>query len=244
MCTEIIEYSSPDEIAVCNLASIALNRFVDKNTRTYNFAKLKEVAKVITRNLNKIIDINFYPVPQTERSNKRHRPIGIGVQGLADAFILMRLPFESPEAKKLNIQIFETIYYGALEASCELAEKLGPYETYKGCPVSKGVLQHEMWGKTPTDLWDWAELKEKIAKHGIRNSLLMAPMPTASTAQILGNNESIEPYTSNIYSRRVLSGEFQVSYCPNKYHISQLTFRSLTTIFCVTSPKEVFGTIS
>ncbi|CAK9253189.1 unnamed protein product, partial [Sphagnum jensenii] len=207
--TEIIEYSSKDEIAVCNLASIALNRFVDKKTRTYDFLKLKEVSKVITRNLNKIIDINYYPVPQTERSNKRHRPIGIGVQGLADTFILMRQPFESPEAKRLNIQIFETIYFGALEASCELAQQLGPYETYEGSPVSKGILQYDMWNKTPTDLWNWKELKEKIAKYGVRNSLLLAPMPTASIAQILGNNESIEPYTSNIYSRRVLSGEFQ-----------------------------------
>lgn len=224
LCTEVIEYSSPDEIAVCNLASIALNRFIDKNTRTYNFAKLKDVAKVVTRNLNKIIDVNFYPVPQTERSNMRHRPIGIGVQGLADTFILMRYPFESPEAKRLNIQIFETIYYGALEASCELAEKLGPYQTYEGSPVSKGILQYDMWGKTPTDLWNWAELKEKIAKHGIRNSLLMAPMPTASTAQILGNNESIEPYTSNIYSRRVLSGEFQVV---NHHLLRDLTERGL-----------------
>ncbi len=208
--TEIIEYSSKDEIAVCNLASIALNRFVDKKTRTYDFLKLKEVSKVITRNLNKTIDINYYPVPQTERSNKRHRPIGIGVQGLADTFILMRQPFESPEAKRLNIQIFETIYFGALEASCELAQQLGPYETYEGSPVSKGILQYDMWNKTPTDLWNWKELKEKIAKYGVRNSLLLAPMPTASIAQILGNNESIEPYTSNIYSRRFLSGEFQV----------------------------------
>ena len=210
LCTEIVEYSSPDEIAVCNLASIALNRFVNKKERSYDFAKLKEVAKVITKNLNKIIDLNYYPVPQTRRSNMRHRPIGIGVQGLADCFILMRMPFESPEAKKLNIQIFETIYFGALEASCELAERDGPYETYEGSPVSKGQLQYDMWDKKPTELWDWTQLKEKIAKHGVRNSLLLAPMPTASTAQILGNNESIEPYTSNIYSRRVLSGEFQV----------------------------------
>ena len=210
LCTEIVEYSSKEEIAVCNLASIALNRFVNKTERTYDFAKLKEVSKVVTRNLNKIIDINYYPVPETERSNKRHRPIGIGVQGLADTFILMRQPFESPEAKRLNIQIFETIYYGALEASCELAEKLGPYKTYEGSPVSKGLLQFDMWGKTPTELWDWTALKARIAKHGVRNSLLLAPIPTVSTAQILGNNESIEHYTSNIYSRRVLSGEFQV----------------------------------
>ncbi|KAG8256133.1 Ribonucleoside-diphosphate reductase large subunit [Homalodisca vitripennis] len=209
LCTEIVEYTSKDEIAVCNLASIAVNMFV-KPDKTYDFAKLKEITKVVTRNLNKVIEVNFYPVQEARNSNMRHRPVGIGIQGLADAFILMRLPFESEPAQKLNLQIFETIYYAALEASCELAEKLGPYETYPGSPVSKGILQYDMWGVTPTDLWDWAALKAKIAKHGVRNSLLLAPMPTASTAQILGNNESFEPYTSNIYSRRVLSGEFQV----------------------------------
>ncbi|KAG4070819.1 hypothetical protein HA402_011045 [Bradysia odoriphaga] len=209
LCTEIVEYSSKDEIAVCNLASIALNMFV-KPDRTYDFQKLKEVTKTVTKNLNKIIDVNYYPVPEAKRSNMRHRPIGIGVQGLADAFILMKYPYESEKAQLLNQQIFETIYYGALEASCELAEKYGVYETYAGCPVSKGILQYDMWQKTPTDLWDWTELKKKIAQHGVRNSLLVAPMPTASTAQILGNNESFEPYTSNIYNRRVLSGEFQV----------------------------------
>nr|XP_029724987.1 ribonucleoside-diphosphate reductase large subunit isoform X2 [Aedes albopictus] len=209
LCTEIVEYSSKDEIAVCNLASIALNMFV-KPDKTYDFQKLKEVSKTATKNLNKIIDINFYPVPEAKRSNLRHRPIGIGVQGMADAFILMRYPYDSQEAQKLNQQIFETIYYGALEASCELAEKEGTYETYAGCPVSKGILQYDMWNKEPTDLWDWAALKDKIAKHGVRNSLLLAPMPTASTAQILGNNESFEPYTSNVYNRRVLSGEFQI----------------------------------
>lgn len=209
LCTEIVEYSSKDEVAVCNLASIALNMFV-KQDKTYDFDKLKEVAKTVTKNLNKIIEINYYPIPEAQRSNMRHRPIGIGVQGMADAFILMRYPYESEEAQKLNQQIFETIYYGALEASCELAEKEGPYETYEGCPVSKGILQYDMWNKAPSDLWDWSVLKEKIAKHGIRNSLLLAPMPTASTAQILGNNESFEPYTSNVYNRRVLSGEFQV----------------------------------
>lgn len=181
-----------------------------KPDHTYDFMKLREITKVITRNLNKIIEVNYYPVPEARRSNFRHRPIGIGVQGLADAFILMRYPFESEEAQLLNKKIFETIYYSALEASCELAQELGPYETYPGSPVSKGVLQYDMWGVTPTDLWDWAALKEKIAKYGVRNSLLLAPMPTASTAQILGNNESIEAYTSNIYVRRVLSGEFQV----------------------------------
>ncbi|KAM7360956.1 ribonucleoside diphosphate reductase large subunit [Cochliomyia hominivorax] len=209
LCTEIVEYSAPDEIAVCNLASIALNMYVTPE-KTFDFKKLKNVTKVITRNLNKIIDINYYPLPEAKKSNLRHRPIGIGVQGFADTLILMRYPYESEEAFLLNQQIFETIYYGALEASCELAEKYGPYETYPGSPVSKGILQYDMWNKIPTDLWDWAALKEKIKRHGVRNSLLLAPMPTASTAQILGNNESFEPYTSNIYTRRVLSGEFNV----------------------------------
>lgn len=223
LCTEIVEYTSQDEVAVCNLASIALNMYVTPEHK-FDFAQLAQVTKVIVKNLNKIIDINFYPVPEAERSNKRHRPIGIGVQGLADAFILMRHPFESPEAQLLNTQIFETIYHAALEASCELAAKLGPYETYEGSPVSKGILQYDMWGRTPTDLWDWAALKEKIARHGVRNSLLLAPMPTASTAQILGNNESIEAYTSNIYTRRVLSGEFQVV---NPHLLKDLTEKGL-----------------
>ena len=209
LCTEIVEYSSPDEVAVCNLASIAVNMFV-RPDKTFDFQKLKEVTKIVTRNLNKIIDINYYPIPEARKSNMRHRPIGIGCQGLADAFILMRLPYESEGASLLNQQIFETMYYGALEASCELAEKEGVYETYPGCPVSKGILQYDMWDKTPTSLWDWGALKAKISVHGVRNSLLLAPMPTASTAQILGNNESFEPYTSNVYNRRVLSGEYQV----------------------------------
>lgn len=209
LCTEIVEYTSEDEVAVCNLASIALNMFVKEN-KTYDFEKLKNVTKTVTRNLNKIIDINYYPIPQAKTSNFRHRPIGIGVQGLADTFILMRLPFDSEKARTLNQQIFETLYYGALEASCELAEKEGTYETYAGCPVSRGILQYDMWDKKPTDMWDWDKLKAKISAHGLRNSLLLAPMPTASTAQILGNNESFEPFTSNIYTRRVLSGEFQV----------------------------------
>jgi ribonucleoside-diphosphate reductase subunit M1 len=209
LCTEIVEYSSPEEIAVCNLASIALNMCVTAD-KTYDFHRLHELAKIITRNLNKIIDINYYPLPQAELSNKRHRPIGIGVQGLADAFILLRYPFDSEEARQLNVKIFETIYHGALDASCELAEQLGTYETYAGSPASKGILQYDMWNVTPSDLWDWAALKARIARHGLRNSLLVAPMPTASTAQILGNNESLEAYTSNIYVRRVLSGEFQV----------------------------------
>ncbi|XP_022814688.1 ribonucleoside-diphosphate reductase large subunit [Spodoptera litura] len=223
LCTEIVEYTSSDEVAVCNLASIALNMFVNDD-KTYNFIKLKEVTKAITQNLNKIIDVNYYPVPEAKKSNMRHRPIGIGVQGLADAFVLMRIPYESEAAIKLNQQIFETIYYGALEASCELAEKFGVYETYEGSPASQGILQYDMWNKVPTDLWDWVSLKEKIAKHGLRNSLLLAPMPTASTAQILGNNESFEPFTSNIYQRRVLSGEFQVV---NHHLLHDLTIADL-----------------
>merc|ERR1719237_1018328 len=222
LCTEIVEYSAPDEVAVCNLASIAVNAFVDKEAHTFDFEGLKKVAKVATKNLNKIIEVNFYPVEEARNSNMRHRPIGIGIQGLADAYILMRLPFESEEACLLNKQIFETIYHGALEASCELAEVDGPYSTYEGSPVSQGKLQYDMWGVTPTNLHDWAAIKAKIAKHGIRNSLLLAPMPTASTAQILGNNESVEAYTSNIYSRRVLSGEFQV--------VNQHLLRDLTEL--------------
>lgn len=209
LCTEIIEYSAPDEIAVCNLASIALPAYViDANT--YDFATLHRVTKVATRNLNRIIDINYYPVEEARNSNMRHRPIGLGVQGLADCFIKMRMAFDDERARLLNKQIFETIYHAALEASCELAERDGPYSSYAGSPVSKGQLQYDMWNVTPTDLWDWDALKVKIAQHGIRNSLLLAPMPTASTSQILGYNECFEPYTSNIYTRRVLAGEFQV----------------------------------
>uniref|UniRef100_A0A1A9ZDP5 Ribonucleotide reductase large subunit domain-containing protein n=1 Tax=Glossina pallidipes TaxID=7398 RepID=A0A1A9ZDP5_GLOPL len=209
LCTEIVEYTSAEEIAVCNLASIALNMFVTTD-KQYDFHKLKEVAKLITKNLNKIIDINYYPLPETRKSNFRHRPIGLGVQGFADALILMRYPYESENAARLNKQIFETIYYGDLEGSCELAKQYSPYETYEGSPVSKAILQYDMWDKTPTDLWNWSDLKSDIKSYGVRNSLLVAPMPTASTAQILGNNESFEPYTSNIHTRRVLSGEFIV----------------------------------
>ncbi|KAK0053020.1 ribonucleoside-diphosphate reductase large subunit [Biomphalaria pfeifferi] len=223
LCTEIVEYSSPDEVAVCNLASLALNMYV-KPDKTFDFERLQYVTKVAVRNLNKIIEVNYYPVPQAEVSNKRHRPIGLGVQGLADAFILMRYPFDSPEAKQLNKEIFETIYFAALDASCELAEKYGPYETYPGSPVSKGILQHDMWNVKPSTKLDWDELRKRIAQYGVRNSLLMAPMPTASTAQILGNNESIEAYTSNIYSRRVLSGEFQIV---NHHLLKDLTDRGL-----------------
>ncbi|KAI8324479.1 ribonucleoside-diphosphate reductase M1 chain [Martensiomyces pterosporus] len=209
LCTEIVEYSSPDEVAVCNLASIALPSFV-KSPTEYDFQALHDVTKVVARNLNKIIDINFYPVPETRNSNLRHRPIGIGVQGLADAFLAMRMPFESPEARELNRSIFETIYHAALEASCELAEKFGAYESYQGSPMSKGQLQPDLWGHTPSDRWDWDALRSKISQWGVRNSLLVAPMPTASTSQILGFNECFEPYTSNLYTRRVLAGEFQV----------------------------------
>jgi len=226
LCTEIVEYTSKEEIAVCNLASIALNRYVDVNgdSRTYNFNKLAEVARVITRNLNRIIDINYYPLPEAKYSNMRNRPIGIGVQGLADAFILMRYPFDSEEAMQLNKDIFETIYYWALKESVELAKVDGYYETYPGSPASKGILQFDMWNVTPSDRWDWASLKEDIKTYGIRNSLLLAPMPTASTAQILGNNESFEPYTSNIYTRRVLSGDFQVV---NQHLLKDLSDRGL-----------------
>ncbi|OMH80564.1 Ribonucleoside-diphosphate reductase large chain [Zancudomyces culisetae] len=233
LCTEIVEYTAPDEVAVCNLASIALPSFVRPNAvrrpqasdgsnengtpafgvfdkNDYDFAALHAVAKRVAKNLDKIIDVNYYPVVEAANSNKRNRPIGIGVQGLADAFLMLRLPFESEGARELNLLIFETLYHAALEASCELAEIHGPYPTYEGSPVSKGNLQMDMWGVTPTNLWDWDSLRQKIAKHGVRNSLLMAPMPTASTSQILGFNECFEPYTSNIYTRRVLAGEFQV----------------------------------
>ncbi len=219
LCTEIIEYSAPDEIAVCNLASISLPRFVT-NERKFDHQKLYEITYVVTKNLNRIIDINYYPVPEARKSNMRHRPIGIGVQGLADAFILMRLPFDSPESRQLNREIFETIYFAAMTASKDLAAKHGPYETFKGSPVSKGIFQFDMWGVTPdTGRWDWTTLKQDVKKYGVRNSLLLAPMPTASTSQILGNNECFEPYTSNIYVRRVLSGEFIVV---NKHLLNDL----------------------
>ncbi|KAF4658028.1 ribonucleotide-diphosphate reductase subunit rnr1 [Perkinsus chesapeaki] len=209
LCCEIVEYTSPDEVAVCNLASVALNMFVDKETRTYDFKRLHEVTKVVTRNLNKVIDRNYYPVVEARNSNMRHRPIGIGVQGLADAFLLMRHSYESAEALKLNNDIFETIYHAACEASMELAMEHGPYQTFNGSPASEGILQFDMWDVTPdSGRWDWETLKAQIKEHGMRNSLLVAPMPTASTAQILGNNEAFEPYTQNIYVRRVLAGEF------------------------------------
>ncbi|XP_047078410.1 ribonucleoside-diphosphate reductase large subunit-like [Lolium rigidum] len=238
LCTEIIEFTSPTETAVCNLASIALPRFVRENgvpieshpaklvgssgskNRYFDFDKLAEITSLVTWNLNKIIDINYYPVETARRSNMRHRPIGIGVQGLADTFILLGMPFDSPEAQQLNKDIFETIYYHSLKASAEIAANEGPYETYVGSPTSKGILQPDMWNVVPSDRWDWPAVRGMISKVGLRNSLLVAPMPTASTSQILGNNECFEPYTSNIYSRRVLSGEFVVV---NKHLLHDLT---------------------
>ena len=219
LCTEIIEYTSPDEVAVCNLASIAVPKFV-KEDRTFDHDKLFEVTYRVTRNLNRVIDRNYYPIPEARNSNMRHRPIGLGVQGLADAFILMRFPFDSDEARQLNKDVFETIYYAACTASKDMAKEEGAYETFKGSPASEGKLQFDLWDVTPSDRWEWDILKDEIKEHGMRNSLLMAPMPTASTAQILGNNECFEPYTSNIYTRRTLSGEFIVV---NKHLLRDLT---------------------
>jgi ribonucleoside-diphosphate reductase alpha chain len=223
LCTEIIEYTAPDEVAVCNLASLALPKYVTEKG-TFDHDKLFEVTYQATLNLNRIIDENYYPVEEAKNSNMRHRPIGLGVQGLADAFILMGLPFESEEARALNREIFETIYYASMSASKDLSKELGPYETYAGSPVSKGIFQFDMWNVTPTDRWEWNVLREEVIKHGVRNSLLLAPMPTASTAQILGNNECFEPYTSNIYSRRVLSGEFIIV---NKHLLKDLVREGL-----------------
>jgi ribonucleoside-diphosphate reductase subunit M1 len=244
LCTEIVEYTSPEETAVCNLASIALPRFVIENNpqsptgrteskklrgslsaanRYFDHDKLAEITRKVTRNLNRIIDVNYYPVETARRSNMKHRPIGLGVQGLADVFILLGMPFDSPEAKKLNAEIFETIYFAALTESNDIAKRDGTYESYPGSPVSKGLLQPDMWGLTEMpggDRHDWTGLRTKISEHGVRNSLLVAPMPTASTSQILGNNECFEPYTSNIYARRVLSGEFTVV---NQHLLSDLT---------------------
>ncbi len=218
LCTEITEYTSKDEVAVCNLASIALPKFVVNGK--FDHQQLFEITKVVTRNLNKIIDVNYYPVPEARTSNLRHRPIGIGIQGLADVFMTLRMPFDSPEAKGLNKDIFETIYFGAMTASMELATEEGTYETYEGSPISKGIFQFDMWHTKPdSGRWNWEELREKVIKNGVRNSLLLAPMPTASTSQILGNNECFEPYTSNIYTRRVLSGEFVVV---NKHLLREL----------------------
>ncbi len=216
LCTEIMEYTAKDEVAVCNLASIAIPMFITENAngeKFFDHKKLFKVTKKITKNLDTVIDRNYYPIPEAENSNFRHRPVGIGIQGLADAFILLRLPFTSDEAKELNQEIFETIYFAALTASMELAKEKEPYSTYKGSPISEGEFQFNMWNVSEDDLsgrWDWKKLRASIKENGVRNSLLVAPMPTASTSQILGNNEAFEPYTSNIYTRRVLSGEFIV----------------------------------
>ncbi|OYX86547.1 MAG: ribonucleoside-diphosphate reductase subunit alpha [Flavobacteriales bacterium 32-34-25] len=225
LCTEIMEYTSKDEIAVCNLASLSLPMFVDNGK--FDHEALFNVTKRVTRNLNKVIDRNYYPVQEAENSNLRHRPIGLGVQGLADAFIMLRMPFTSEEAKKLNQEIFETLYFAAVTASMEMAKEEGHYLTYPGSPISQGEFQHNMWGLKDEDLsgrWDWAGLRKEVMEHGVRNSLLVAPMPTASTSQILGNNEAFEPYTSNIYTRRVLSGEFIVV---NKHLLHDLVERGL-----------------
>jgi ribonucleoside-diphosphate reductase alpha chain len=227
LCTEIMEYTAADEIAVCNLASISLPMFVENGE--FNHQLLYNVTKRVTRNLNKVIDRNYYPVPEAENSNMRHRPVGLGVQGLADAFILLRMPFTSDEAKKLNQEIFETMYFAAVTASMEEAKTEGPYSSFKGSPISEGLFQHNLWNIKDEELsgrWDWAALRKDVLKHGVRNSLLMAPMPTASTSQILGNNEAFEPYTSNIYTRRVLSGEFIVV---NKHLLEDLVKRGLWT---------------
>lgn len=223
LCTEIVEYTSPDEVAVCNLASISLPKFVQN--RKFDFEKLAEVTRVVTRNLNRIIDINYYPIEEARRSNFRHRPIGIGVQGLADAFILMRMPFDGDDARNLNKEIFETIYYAAVSESCELAKKHGTYETFKGSPMSQGIFQFDLWNVAPdSGRWDWESLRKEVIQNGLRNSLLLAPMPTASTSQVLGNNECFEPYTSNLYTRRTLSGEFIVV---NKHLLADLVERNL-----------------
>ncbi|WP_297887772.1 ribonucleoside-diphosphate reductase subunit alpha [uncultured Capnocytophaga sp.] len=217
LCTEIMEYTNADEVSVCNLASLALPRYVSSGG--FDFQKLYEVTKIVTRNLNKIIDGNYYPIPETKTSNDRHRPIGLGVQGLADVFLLLRLPFESPEARRLNKDIFETIYFASMEASMDLAKEQGAYSSFAGSPLSEGKFQFDLWQVVPSDRWDWEKLRQEVMTHGVRNSLLLAPMPTTSTSQILGNNECFEPYTSNIYNRRVLSGEFVVV---NKFLLKDL----------------------
>jgi ribonucleoside-diphosphate reductase alpha chain len=225
LCTEIMEFTSKDEIAVCNLASLSLPMFVEN--KKFNHELLYTVTKRVTRNLNKVIDRNYYPVIEGENSNKRHRPIGLGVQGLADAFIMLRLPFTSDEAKKLNQEIFETLYFAAVTASMEMAKEEGPYSSFEGSPISQGEFQYNLWGLKDEELsgrWDWTSLRKEVMEHGVRNSLLVAPMPTASTSQILGNNEAFEPYTSNIYTRRVLSGEFIVV---NKHLLHDLVERGL-----------------
>lgn len=222
LCTEIVQFSSPEEIAVCNLASVALPNFVRDGA--YDFEEMQRIVRVMTRNLNKVIDVNHYPVEEARRSNMRHRPMGIGVQGLADTFLLLKLPFDSPEARQLNRDIFEAIYFAAVSASCELAEAEGPYESFAGSPASQGRLQFDLWGVEPSDRWDWAGLKARIARHGLRNSLLVAPMPTASTASILSNHEAFEPLSSVLYVRRTLAGEFV---CPSKHLLRDLIDRGL-----------------
>jgi ribonucleoside-diphosphate reductase alpha chain len=222
LCTEIIEYTAPDEIAVCNLASLALPKYVEEGV--FNHNKLFDVTYQATVNLNRIIDNNYYPVEEARNSNMRHRPIGLGVQGLADAYILMRYPFDSPEAAQLNKDIFETIYYAAMTASKDLAKVEGPYQTWEGSPISQGIFQFDMWNVQPSSRWEWDVLREEVKTHGVRNSLLLAPMPTASTAQILGNNECFEPYTSNVYTRRVLSGEYIIV---NKHLLKDLVKEGL-----------------
>lgn len=222
LCTEIVEYTSKDEVAVCNLASIALNMFVEEGK--YDFQKLYEITRTVTANLNRVIDVNYYPIKEARNSNMRHRPIGIGVQGLADALIMMKYPFESKEAAQLNKDIFETIYFAAVTESMETAKVDGPYQTFKGSPISEGKFQFDLWGVEPSKRWDWDTLRTQVKEHGVRNSLLVAPMPTASTSQILGNNECFEPYTSNLYVRRTLAGEFV---CVNKHLMKDLIARKL-----------------
>lgn len=217
LCTEIVQYTSPDEVAVCNLASICLPKFVINGE--FDFNLFKSVVKIVTKNANIVIDCNFYPLKEAEKSNKKHRPIGLGVQGLADVFLMLRLPYESEGARKLNKEIFETLYFGALESSCEEAEKYGPYESYNGSPISKGIFHWEMANSSTTGRWNWEELRKKILKYGVRNSLLIAPMPTAGTSQIFNNNEAFEPFTSNIYTRRTACGEFQMV---NRYLMNDL----------------------
>ena len=219
LCTEIIEYSDKNETAVCNLASLSLPSFVNVAEKSFDYEKLIDVTRVITRNLNKVIDVNFYPTEKTHRSNMRHRPIGIGVQGLADVFAKMDLPFHSDVARQINSDIFEAIYYGAVTASVELSKKYGSYESFEGSPASQGILQFDMWNVKPSNKYNWSKVKQSIKKYGMRNSLLVAPMPTASTAQILGNNEAFEPFTNNIYKRRTLAGEFLIA---NKYMMKDL----------------------
>ena len=244
LCTEIIEYTSPDEVAVCNLASISLPAFVHRTSLTFNYEELIKIARVCTRNLNKIIDRNFYPVEEAKNSNLRHRPIGIGVQGLADVFQIMGISFESREAAEINEKIFETIYYGAVVESIQLAKEEGTYSTYQGSPASQGKLQFDLWNYEPHLCgYDWAAVKEDLRQFGMRNSLLVAPMPTASTSQILGNNETFEAYTANVYTRRVLAGEFVcinrnlVDYLISKVHFSPLRISGRLRYETDSSPK-------